>query len=130
MDRQYYVYILTNALRTTLYIGVTSALERRVWQHKTGAADGFTKRYRLHQLVYWEETTDVWAALEREKQIKRWRREKKVALINRMNPEWRDLSADWYEPMSAQDVSARVAKPRRQISPLRPLPADSGRNDR
>jgi putative endonuclease len=87
------VYILTND-SGTLYVGVTSALAERVVQHRFGLADGFTKKYRIHRLVYYETTTDVCAALEREKQIKRWRREKKIALVRTLNPKWRDLASD------------------------------------
>ncbi len=94
--RQFYVYILTNRVRT-LYVGVTNDLVRRVYEHKHGLADGFTRKYNVHWLVYYEETTDVEAAIAREKQIKRWRRSKKTALVEGMNPEWRDLSQGWYD---------------------------------
>jgi putative endonuclease len=92
--RQYYVYIVTNA-RRTLYTGVTNDLERRVYQHKNKLASGFTSRYHIGRLVYYEVTSDVRAAIEREKQIKGWSRAKKIALIESMNPKWVDLSADW-----------------------------------
>jgi putative endonuclease len=94
MRDRYYVYILTNH-SGTLYIGVTNDLERRVMEHKEFKIDGFTKRYRINRLVYYEETPNVNAALEREKQIKRWRREKKIMLIELENPTWRDLSEGW-----------------------------------
>lgn len=90
MWRTYHVYILTNH-SGTLYVGVTSNLERRVGEHRLGLVDGFTKKYRLKRLVYYEETNDVREALDRERQIKKWRRQKKIALVNTMNPEWRDL---------------------------------------
>ena len=80
-----------------LYIGVTNDLERRVDEHKQGNIPSFASRYRTRSLVYFEETSDVWAALEREKQLKTWTRAKKVALIESANPEWRDLSRDWIE---------------------------------
>ncbi len=93
MTKTYYVYILTN--RTgTLYIGVTNDLARRLWEHRSGLVPGFTERYKLDRLVYFEGFDQVEHALEREKQIKRWRRAKKVNLIGTLNPDWRDLSAD------------------------------------
>lgn len=79
-----------------LYIGVTNDLERRVYEHKSKLREGFTKKYNLHHLVYYEETDDVGRALEREKQLKGWERKKKVALIESANPGWRDLSEIWY----------------------------------
>ena len=88
----YYVYIMTNVSKT-LYVGVTGDLERRVWEHKHKLLSGFTKRYNLTRLVYSEVTPDVRAAIAREKQIKGWLRRKKVALVESMNPEWRDLWA-------------------------------------
>jgi putative endonuclease len=91
---QYYVYIMTNDSRT-LYTGVTNNLERRVFEHKNHLVEGFTTKYKITKLVYFEETGDVTAAIAREKQIKGWVRRKKVALIESVNPEWQDLSADW-----------------------------------
>ena len=90
------MYIVANAART-LYTGVTNDLERRVYEHKNGLLPGFTSKYGLHRLVYVEETTDVVAAIEREKQIKGWLRRKKLELISGFNPEWQDLSAEWFE---------------------------------
>ena len=78
-----------------LYIGVTSNLERRLHEHRNELVDGFTKTYHVHKLVYYEETSDVEAAIQREKQLKGWRREKKDALVKSMNPAWRNLSEDW-----------------------------------
>ena len=92
--RDYYVYILSN-YSGTLYVGVTSNLERRVAQHRLKLQDGFTKKYNVTNLVYYEHTADVRSAIEREKQIKAWRRSKKLDLIRSMNPEWKDLAADW-----------------------------------
>ena len=92
--REYYVYIMTNHSRT-LYTGVTNNLERRVYEHKTKAVDGFTKRYKVNKLVYFESTNDVMAAIEREKEIKGWVRRKKVSLIHSFNPTWEDLSLEW-----------------------------------
>ena len=95
-DRRYYVYILTNGKRT-LYVGVTNDLVRRVYEHKNKLVDGFTKKYNLTYLAYYDETADVMAAIEREKQIKGWRRSKKVELIESGNPKWKDLAMDWYD---------------------------------
>ena len=92
----YYVYILTNTYNTVLYIGVTNNLERRLYEHKNKLVDGFTKKYNLHKLVYFDTTTDVRSAIEREKQLKGWARAKKNALIESINPDWTDLSEDWY----------------------------------
>jgi putative endonuclease len=91
--RTYYVYILANKSRT-LYVGVTNNLERRVYEHKHNLVAGFTSRYRIDRLVYFEETGDVQAAIAREKQLKGWLRAKKVALIESVNPTWEDLSAE------------------------------------
>lgn len=93
---QYYVYMMTNH-SGTLYTGVTNDLERRVYEHKRKLVEGFTKRYNLTRLVYYEPTNNVEGAIRREKQIKGWLRRKKLALIQSMNPEWRDLSEGWYE---------------------------------
>lgn len=87
----YYVYILTNDWGNVMYIGVTNDLERRLFEHRQELADGFTKKYHVHKLVYFEETTDVRAALEREKQLKGWSRQKKNALVETVNPKWEDL---------------------------------------
>tara|TARA_R110000868_G_scaffold37111_5_gene131417 strand:+ start:41695 stop:41940 length:246 start_codon:yes stop_codon:yes gene_type:complete len=78
-----------------LYIGVTNDLERRMYEHKKKLKQGYTKKYNLHQLVYYEETHDIGRAIEREKEWKGWRRSKKVALIETMNPIWEDLAKDW-----------------------------------
>ncbi len=92
--RSYYVYILTNR-SGTLYIGVTNNLERRLAEHRSGTTQSFTGRYKLDRLVYVEESGDVRAAIEREKQLKGWTRRRKIALIAELNPTWQDLSADW-----------------------------------
>ncbi len=89
--RSYYVYILASQRNGTLYIGVTNDLIRRVYEHKHGVVDGFTKKYGVHRLVYVEETNDIGAAIEREKQLKWWKRKWKLQLIVRMNPNWDDL---------------------------------------
>lgn len=92
--RQYYVYIMTNHSRT-LYTGVTNDLQRRVLEHKRKQIPGFTQKYNITQLVYYEETPDVKTAIAREKQIKGWLRSKKIALIESLNSGWRDLSDEW-----------------------------------
>ena len=91
----YYVYILTNKYNTVVYTGVTNNLERRLYEHRNHLVGGFTKRYNLNKLVYFETTSDVDSAIEREKQIKGWKRDRKNALIESVNPQWNDLSADW-----------------------------------
>ncbi len=91
----YYVYILANATRK-LYVGVTNNLERRMYEHKRKLVPGFTSRYGHSWLVYYEATEDVTAAIAREKQIKGWLRNRKMALVASMNPEWKDLSAEWF----------------------------------
>ena len=92
--KEYYVYIMSNWSRT-LYVGVTGDLMARVSQHKAKASVVFTSKYNVTDLVYYESTNDVRAALEREKQLKGWLRKKKIALIESVNSEWRDLSLDW-----------------------------------
>ncbi|MGN1306283.1 MAG: GIY-YIG nuclease family protein [Faecousia sp.] len=92
---QYYVYFLTNRTNSVLYVGVTNNLQRRLYEHKNELADGFTKRYHVHKLVYFETTTDVKAAIGREKQIKSWSRARKNSLVETMNPKWEDLSLNW-----------------------------------
>ena len=91
----YCVYILANWNDSVLYIGVTSNLNRRLYEHRNGLADGFTKKYNVHKLVYFEQTNDVYSAISREKQLKNWNRAKKNALIIRTNPHWVDLSEGW-----------------------------------
>ena len=88
------VYILASQKNGTLYIGVTSNLPQRVWQHKNGQADGFTKKYSIHHLVYFEQTSDIESAIAREKQLKKWRRQWKIDLIEGRNPDWVDLYPD------------------------------------
>jgi len=86
--KQYFVYILSNKRNGTMYVGVTNNLERRVYEHKNKLVDGFTKKYGLDKLVYFEETNNVRDALEREKQLKHWKRKWKMDLIEKDNPEW------------------------------------------
>jgi len=91
MENAYYVYIMTNRPKGTLYIGVTNHLIRRVYEHRIGVVPGFTAKYRLKRLVYFEQCGEIMVAIEREKRLKRWRRAWKVALIEVSNPTWRDL---------------------------------------
>ena len=95
MTVTYYVYLLTNWNNKVMYLGVTNNLERRLYEHKNKLVKGFTEKYNVNKLVYFEETQDVTAAIAREKEIKKWRREKKNQLVNRMNPNWKDLSSRW-----------------------------------
>ncbi len=94
MSKQYYVYIMASKSRV-LYVGVTNNLLRRVEQHKQQVVEGFTQKYNVTRLVYQEMTNDVRAALAREKQVKSWRRSKKIELIESVNPGWKDLSEEW-----------------------------------
>ena len=104
-QRQFYVYIMTNGPRgATLYVGITGDLVRRVWEHKSKVIPGFTSRYNVTSLVYYECFVYPETAIAREKEIKGWRRSKKILLIEAMNPRWEDLSRDWqnlYKPASA-----------------------------
>jgi putative endonuclease len=88
------VYVLASRRNGTLYVGVTNDVRRRVWEHRTGVADGFTKRYGVHRLVYAEFHASIVEAIAREKQLKKWRRAWKLALIEEANPEWGDLYDD------------------------------------
>jgi putative endonuclease len=94
MARQFFVYILSSR-RRVLYVGVTNDLERRLFEHRAGLNVGFTTRYRATHLVYYETTENPLSAIAREKEIKGWRRSKKVQLVSRANPGWVDLSRDW-----------------------------------
>ena len=91
LDKQYYVYIMTNKHNTVLYTGVTNDLQRRAYEHRTGQGGGFTSRYNVNKLVWYEIGQDVNVAIAREKQIKAGSRQKKLDLVNDMNPEWKDL---------------------------------------
>ena len=107
-QRFFYVYMMMSSSRRALYTGITSRPRQRVWEHKTGAIEGFSKQYHTTRLVYLERYRYVAAAIAREKQIKRWRREKKIALIESMNPAYRDLAAGWFD---TQGPSARGLPP-------------------
>ena len=108
-EKRYYVYMVASRSRT-LYTGVTGDLTGRVIQHRQGLIEGFTSKYRIHRLVYFEVFRYVHKAIAREKQIKRWRREKKVALIEKHNPAWDDLATLWYQGEKAgPSTSSRKA---------------------
>jgi putative endonuclease len=96
MSKDYYVYIMTNKSRT-LYTGVTNDLIRRVYEHKNKVNPGFTSKYNIQFLVYYETAPDINIAIMREKQIKGWLRAKKIALIDSFNPEWKDLSSEFFQ---------------------------------
>ncbi|RKY09336.1 MAG: GIY-YIG nuclease family protein [Planctomycetota bacterium] len=95
--KQYFVYILASKRNGTLYIGVTNNLNKRVWQHKSGLVDGFTKKYSVGMLVYYERFGNIDSAIVREKRLKKWNRKWKLELIEKFNPEWKDLfeERDW-----------------------------------
>ena len=114
----YYVYMMQSASRRALYIGVTNNLCKRVWQHKTHSFEGFTDDYNCTRLVYWESFDDVANAIDREKQLKRWRREKKMWLIERKNPAWNDLAADWF-PKETQGPSTSLGMTELQQLPFK-----------
>jgi len=93
--KSYYVYLLTNWNKKVIYVGMTNDLARRIYEHKNKLVKGFTTKYNINKLVYFEETNDVQAAITREKEIKKWRREKKNNLVLSTNPGWKDLSPEW-----------------------------------
>jgi putative endonuclease len=127
-EHQYYVYMVSNRWDNVVYIGVTNSLEIRMWQHKAGTISGFTKQYNCDQLMYFELYDNIIQAIAREKQLKGWRRAKKDALIARMNPELRDLSAEWEalapvdschpEPPEALEREARTPQDGRRTPSL------------
>ena len=94
-EKTYYVYLLTNWNNKVMYVGVTNDLKRRLFEHKNKLIKGFTEKYNVNKLVYFEETLNISAAIAREKEIKKWRREKKNQLVIRINPRWKDLSSGW-----------------------------------
>ena len=96
MSKSYYIYILASKKNGTLYTGITNNLERRIFEHKNNLIKGFTKKYNVHRLVYYEETNDVNEALLFEKRIKKWNRAWKIELIEEENPNWDDLAKDWF----------------------------------
>ena len=121
MSREYhfYVYILQSASRRALYIGMTNNLRHRVFQHKTHQFEGFTDDYNAIRLVYWEKFESVGKAIAREKQLKRWRREKKMWLIETMNPKWRDLAADWFPQLDSVQNGLPTASSTQGLSTAR-----------
>ncbi len=119
--RNYFVYVM-GSLSGTLYIGMTGRLERRVFQHKQHTVEGFTSKYEVDRLLYSESYDDVHKAIAREKQLKGWRREKKVALIQSLNPHWVDLSREWYEAIKQQGAGRGAS------TPLEPSPAKAPRS--
>ena len=107
--KHYYVYIMASKSKV-LYIGVTNDLRRRVYEHKHHLIKGFTDKYEVTKLVYYEETSDVKEAIRREKQIKGWLRRKKIALIEAMNPQWTDLSQGWFHDVPLYPEQVRGEK--------------------
>ena len=95
-DSQSYVYLLTNKSNGTLYTGMTNNLMRRIWEHKHRINEGFSKRYGLYKLIYFEIFKNPMDAITREKRIKKWKRQWKIELIEAMNPHWKDLAEGWY----------------------------------
>ena len=94
-EKLYYVYLLTNWNNKVIYVGITNDLRRRLFEHKSKLVKGFTEKYNIYKLIYYESTSDVESAIGREKEIKKWRREKKNKLVETTNPEWKDLSIGW-----------------------------------
>ena len=103
-EYRFYVYMVQSASRRALYIGMTNNLHRRIFEHKHHCAEGFTDDYNAVRLVYWESYDDVYKAIAREKQLKNWRREKKLWLIARLNAGWKDLAADWGDKIATQST--------------------------
>ncbi len=99
----YYVYILASQKNGTLYIGITNNIQRRIYEHKNNLIDGFTKKYKVHNLVYYEQTDSVESAIIREKQLKNWKREWKIKLIEESNINWVDLSLEWMDSESSSE---------------------------
>ena len=124
MDRSYCVYILASRSRN-LYTGVTNNLHRRLVEHREGKVPGFTSRYRIFRLVHYEVFHDIRNALAREKEIKAWRREKKVRLIEKSNPTWRDLAEEWFGTNSKQH--AKAVTPQNATSPEKAGPSHSSK---
>jgi putative endonuclease len=110
VERNYYVYILASRRLGTVYTGITGNLEQRVYQHKNDIFEGFTKRYGVHRLVWFEVHGDVTVAIAREAQIKGWNRAWKIRMIEKSNPEWRDLAADWYPSFPKLNLSSPASR--------------------
>ncbi len=107
MEKKYFVYLLASKRRGTIYAGITNNILERVYQHKKNLVPGFTARYGVHRLVYYEETGDVLSAIQREKQIKKWNREWKIRLIEKDNPNWDDLFENWFDNKERRFPPAR-----------------------
>jgi len=126
--KQFFVYVMSNGPRSaSLYTGITGNLTRRVWQHKNHLIHGFTSRYNLTRLIYYEAFAYPDAAIEREKEIKGWRREKKLRLIQSMNPRWDDLAKDWqgvYKPDGRE-----IPRPAGKSAGLRDDASSSGQSE-
>ena len=116
--RRYYVYIMASKSRV-LYVGITNDIWRRVWEHKNEVNPGFTSKYRVHRLVYFESFQYVGNAIAREKRIKGWLREKKVALIRSTNPTWEDLSEEWFDGKNVRRISFEANNKSRSFASLR-----------
>ena len=116
-EHHYYVYIMQSSSRRALYIGMTNNLHHRIFQHKTQEGEGFTGTYDAVRLIYWESFDDVHKTIAREKQLKNWRREKKLWLIASTNPEFRDLAADWYKNESINPRRAQKPTKTRHLLP-------------
>ena len=114
---KFWVYILSS--RTgTLYVGITGFFDRRIHQHKYDTIEGFTRKYRIHRLVYYESYQNVQVAISREKQIKRWRRDKKIFLIEKLNPRWQDLAENWNREMRFRGQSlGKIPEPQGRARP-------------
>jgi putative endonuclease len=110
-EKLFYVYILTNKANRVLYAGVTNNLVRRIFEHKHKLVEGFTKKYNLTKLVYYEVTNDIEGAIKREKQLKNWHRDWKINLINQFNPDWRDLSKGFCGNDEARSTDAETSLP-------------------
>jgi putative endonuclease len=104
MTKTFYVYLMTNRSRVVLYTGITNSLVRRVWEHQNGEIEGFTKKYRVNRLVYYKNFDDPGHAISREKEIKGWRRGRKNALVETLNPKWTDLSPMHFQGMRSPSL--------------------------
>jgi putative endonuclease len=112
--RRYYVYIMASKSRV-LYVGVTNDIWRRVWEHRNDATSGFTSKYRVHRLVYFEEFKYIGNAIAKEKRIKGWLREKKIALIRSANPTWEDLSERWFDGKNMMRIQFEATAGKKQV---------------
>lgn len=108
--KTYYVYLLASKRNGTLYIGITSNLQKRIYQHKHDLKKGFTSDYGIHTLVYFEETIDIKSAIVREKQLKKWNRAWKLELIEKNNPQWEDLASSWFEEANTKKLDSRSSR--------------------